>query len=298
MELQCESCDKGFSSNTALYKHKYTAHLNSLDKDCNNVYSAKKSKISKSGGKLIVEKHQKNEKIEKAMEKEDNMEYDADKSIKNSSDDYLQLSSNANNKCRNEDGKSTELEKNDLKQVMRGVYETQLFQKLKKEVSELRDNHESEIIRNQNNYDKILKELKRRGKKSTDQMSEGEMYTGSGDGEMMEYDKISKYIFNHKTMNEIYRIQKLMEGGQINEIITKHHTTFKNILLGITSGVIPLCQPQRDKVTDNQRELVYKLQYTTKNSALKILKGKHTEIIKLFVIVKDSFHFIRESFNK
>ena len=106
-------------------------------------------------------------------------------------------------------------------------------------------------------------------------------------------------IFNFSAIREIIEIQQLIKNYQINEVLQDHLPTLKNILLGLSSGVLPLCQPQRSKVTDEQRMLVEQLQSTTKSSAAKrILQNKEAEIIRLFEIVKYSLELAVSSFNR
>jgi hypothetical protein len=109
---------------------------------------------------------------------------------------------------------------------------------------------------------------------------------------------LTKAIFNCTTMEEIFEIQRLIKNYKMDEVVQKHLPTLQNLLLSLSYGVLPLCQPQRSKVTDNQRSIVQRLQSASKNSAKNLLKEKQTDIINLFEIVKDSLKLARSSYNR
>ena len=105
-------------------------------------------------------------------------------------------------------------------------------------------------------------------------------------------------IFNISAIREIIEIQQLIKNHQIGQVLQDHLPTLKNILLSLSSGVLPLCQPQRSKVTNEQRMLVEQLQSATRSSAKRILRDKEAEIISLFEIVKYSLELAIRSFNR
>ena len=109
---------------------------------------------------------------------------------------------------------------------------------------------------------------------------------------------LTKAIFNCTTMEEIFEIQRLIKNYQMDELVQKHLPTLQNLLLSLSYGVLPLCQPQRSKVTDNQRSIVQRLQSASKTSAKNLLKEKQSDIINLFEIVKDSLKLARSSYNR
>ena len=109
---------------------------------------------------------------------------------------------------------------------------------------------------------------------------------------------LSKAIFNCTTMEEIFEIQKLIKNHQLDIVVQNHLPTLQNLFLSLSYGVLPICQPQREQVTDDQRRVVEKIQSASGTSAKRILKEKHSEIVNLFTIIKDSIKLARDSYNR
>ena len=333
MELQCESCGEIFMSNTLLYKHKQIAHANlrtSSNSPASSItierkrpstdYDLKQSKLSK---------------IELKSNEEDNLDYEMsykviDPTLKNEvNEEEIQIIDNQMNgkschvrtnstatghkssgagklyepkfQCDSEQTFKTEqLHDNDLIRIMESVYKTQIVQKLEHNIMNLKQKHKIEIAEIRQKYNDSLKEMEMQLEKEKSihawEITESASDDDDDDKEILS--TLTKAINNAAAMSQVYEIERLMEEGQINEILKKHFTTFKNVLQSLTYGIIPLCQSQRDQVTNSQRNLVQKLQFSTKQTAAKLLKGRHSEIIKLFLIVKDSIKLIRISYNK
>ena len=109
---------------------------------------------------------------------------------------------------------------------------------------------------------------------------------------------LTKAIFNCTTMEEIFKIQKLINNHQIDVLIQNHLPTLQNLLLSLSFGILPICQPQRDQVTDEQRRVVEQLQTASPSNAKNILKNKRGDVINLFSIIKDSIKLARDTYNR
>ena len=105
-------------------------------------------------------------------------------------------------------------------------------------------------------------------------------------------------IFNCTTIEEIFEIKNLIESYRVNELTNKHYKTLQNMFLSLSYGVLPICQPQRDTITDSQRELVGKIQNSSFNTAKEVLKENREEIANLFSIIEDSLNLAINSFNR
>ena len=105
-------------------------------------------------------------------------------------------------------------------------------------------------------------------------------------------------IFNCTTMEEIFEIKNLIESYKVNELTEKHYKTLQNMFLSLSYGVLPICQPQRDTITDSQRELVGKIQNSSFNAVKGILNENRKEIANLFTVIEDSLKLARNSFNR
>ena len=105
-------------------------------------------------------------------------------------------------------------------------------------------------------------------------------------------------IFNCTSMEEIFEIKNLIERYKVDELTDKHYKTLQNMFLSLSYGVLPICQPQRDTITDSQRELVGKIQNSSFNAVKDILNKNRKEIANLFTIIEDSLKLARNSFNR
>ena len=105
-------------------------------------------------------------------------------------------------------------------------------------------------------------------------------------------------IFNCTSMEEIFEIKNLIESYRVNELTNKHYKTLQNMFLSLSYGILPICQPQRDTITDSQRELVGKIQNSSLNITKRLLKENREEVANLFSIIEDSLNLARNSFNR
>ena len=109
---------------------------------------------------------------------------------------------------------------------------------------------------------------------------------------------LTKAIFNCSTMEEIFEVQKLIKNYQFDVVIEKHLPTLQNLFLSLSYGILPICQPQRDVVTDSQRRLVEKIQTASSSTAKRLIKEKKREVANLFTIINDSLKLARNSYNR
>ena len=99
-------------------------------------------------------------------------------------------------------------------------------------------------------------------------------------------------------MEEIFEIQRLVKNHQIDLVVQRHLKTLQNIFLSLSFGILPICQPQRGKITDEQRKLIDKIQSVSQNRVKGVLKEKRHEFTQLFAIIEDSLKLARNSYNK
>ena len=109
---------------------------------------------------------------------------------------------------------------------------------------------------------------------------------------------LAQAIFNCTTMEEIFEIKNLIENYKVNELTVNHFKTLQNMFLSLSYGVLPICQPQRDNITDSQRELVGKIRNSSFVTAKGLLRENREQIANLFSIVGDSLKLARNSFNR
>ena len=69
-------------------------------------------------------------------------------------------------------------------------------------------------------------------------------------------------------------------------------------LPSLSYGVIPICQPQRDVITDYQRKLIEKIETSTPEVAKEVIMQNRMEIIRFFSIIEQSIQLATDSYRK
>ena len=109
---------------------------------------------------------------------------------------------------------------------------------------------------------------------------------------------LTKAIFNCTTMEEIFEIQRLIKNHRIDLVVQNHLKTLQNLFLSLSYGVLPICQPQRDRVTDSQRRLVEQIQTSSRPTARRLMNENRNDVVNLFTIINDSLKLARNSYNR
>ena len=320
MTLQCNHCGEIYLSNHALYKHKSLTHPKSsvLSDEASHTHPVKRS------AEVDEEELSKYRKMNPTTfpQTNDAKTFDAPQEKLTdlvSRPELLSMASPDHSTSQNQirdlvalknSNRILESYEHEMSDFERGVKKDQTRidwykRKLSNLQIELREKCE-EINQIQEHHQKQIVELKAAHVKEINRLEEEwaveikclnnqiqVLKNGEGDT-----GDLTKAIFNVSTIREIIEIQRLIKNHQINEVLQDHLPTFKNMLLSLSSGVLPLCQPQRSKVTNKQRMLVEQLQSATRSSAAKrIVRDKEVEIVSLFEIVKHSLKLAVSSFN-
>ena len=90
----------------------------------------------------------------------------------------------------------------------------------------------------------------------------------------------------------------MIKNHQIDVVVQRHLKTLQNIFLSLSFGILPICQPQREKITERQRKLVDNIQSVSSSRAKGLLKENRQDLVNLFVIIEDSLKLARNSYNK
>ena len=178
---------------------------------------------------------------------------------------------------------------------------------LQKYSDEMKDTYEERVNMLKKQHNDVLKNLESQKKIEMDEYEKQcaeqikflrDKIQAMEDDDDDDVSSLSKAIFNRTTMEEIFKIQQLVKNHRIDEVVKNHLPTLQNLFLSLSYGVLPLCQPQREQVTDDQRLVVEKLQTASRQSAKTLLQGKQSEVINLFTIIKDSIKLARNAYNK
>ena len=311
MALQCENCQKTFPSNASLYQHKRSDHGNFLDKISpitSQTYNGTVGSIFSPKRPLAVKEIIDNEdpsavndlhdidgvctyKKRKCTGKKPENHKHSKTSKPESREDIIEptqaLEDNGHQReviklKKLYEGKISDLE--DLLRKQSDEKYQNMVQQHEKLISDIKISHEKKIFDNE-------KECQRKLELLSDQIKA--VQTNDED-----LSSLSKAIFNWDSMEEILKIQRLVSDHQLDSVIQNYLPGLQNLFLGLSHGIIPLCQPQREQVTDDQRRVVEKIQSASTRTAKKIARENRAEIINLFSLVKYSIKFARDSFNQ
>ena len=142
---------------------------------------------------------------------------------------------------------------------------------IKIEISKIKKECGHDIIKIKKKFKKrelaLKKEIKAQKKRYDENMKEMKTFHSNNmtilkekikllDAEDASFKPLSDAIFNCISIEEIFKIKRLLKQHRIEEVLEKHLETLQALFLSLSYGVIPICQPQRDVVTDYQRNLI------------------------------------------
>ena len=156
--------------------------------------------------------------------------------------------------------------------------------KFQEKITEMERSHKTEMDKLESDFEDKIKKLTEHIKSLQD--------------DDVSFNSLADAIFNCTTMEEIFEIQNLIKNHQIDIVVRKHLKTLQNIFLSLSFGILPICQPQRERVTDKQRNLVEKIQTSSENTAKRLIKSNREDVTNLFAIINDSLKLARNSYNK
>ena len=113
---------------------------------------------------------------------------------------------------------------------------------LKKELDEHKKHYQGNMNEIENHYQNQLKLLQEKIKSMEENKAS--------------FKPLSDAIFNCITIEEIFKIKKLVRNRDFDELIKNHLDTLQKLFLSLSYGVIPICQPQREVLTENQKKLI------------------------------------------
>ena len=228
-------------------------------------------------------------------------------SIRNRKLNYKQLYENCVRKSRKLRDKIKKIKAYNSKRLGE-VQKTVKQQKInnEKQINALKNKHEEEINNIRREYEEKIENQKAELRDKYEQLeSECEdkikklsNLLKSLQEDPEDIDDLTKAIFNCTSMQEIFEILNLIKNHQYDQLVQRHLKTLQNLFLSLSFGILPICQPQRDKITDGQKNLVEKIQSMSPNRAKSLLKEHRNDITKLFTIIEDSLKLARNSFNK
>ena len=211
----------------------------------------------------------------------------------NSNDDYKRLYL----KCLNE-AKKLKYENKHMHRKVKNV-QRECQEKLssyRAKIDKINKEHRQSTIGIEEEYRKSLKALESECENRIKTLNE--YISDLKNNGYSNFNSLSKIIFNCVTIEEIHRIRHLIRTQQFGELLNKHMHTLQNIMLGITVGVIPICNSQRSIISEDQRKLVSAIQDKPASIAKRIIQNNRTDFTKLWSIVDDSLQLVCDTYNR
>ena len=275
MDLTCDVCEKKFPTNASLYSHKVTHQSSIIDPEDNNFDENNEYKKIPEGS--LVD----NQKLihHTSLSKHEAQKLTA--ATKPSLPANIQKIDSYYRKKRHLSKKPN----------LSNIASSSHSNNKENEIYKLQNKHKKNVERIKKTHSIELRECRVNIKLLNDQIKA----MMQDDPELSE---LKSHIFNSSTIRGIQEIQDLLDRNMIKAISRKHLKVLQMIFLGITCGIIPLCQPQKDNISNAQRNLVYDLPNTSATGAKCLIKQNTSDLISLFFIISDSLKFIREVYYK
>ena len=179
-------------------------------------------------------------------------------------------------------------------------------EKFKKQCEEHISNKEKEVLDMQSKCKKELEEQEDSHRRIVTEMEthyQNQIKIFSEKIKSMEEDDatfkpLSDAIFNCITIEEIFKIKKLVRNREFEELIEKHLDTLQKLFLSLSYGVIPICQPQRDIISDSQKKLIAKIETSTPSKAKSLIMQNRSDIVNIFEIIDQSLELATTSYDR
>ena len=138
------------------------------------------------------------------------------------------------------------------------------------------------------------KELKKKIEKSTNIIEQLE-----NDHSLDAFNDISKNIFNCVSIEEIERVRKLFMRKNFPELKRKRNVkVLQRIIQGLNRGYIPICNPQRSRMTEEHEILLSNMDMATVQQMVKIIENNAEILSDLMYTIDASIKMIVNLYNK
>ena len=107
---------------------------------------------------------------------------------------------------------------------------------------------------------------------------------------------MNKRIFKKSTIKNIEKILGLLRQNEIGGIIDNYYQTVKTMFWGLVFGAIPVCEIQRQSITELQRRLVDRILDLPAKKGQLVLHEEEGELFGFLNIIKRSLKFIIKMF--
>ena len=115
-----------------------------------------------------------------------------------------------------------------------------------------------------------------------------------------EMTSINKAVINSVTIKQFNKIRSLLEANQLSRVLQNktHVRALQRLFLGLNFGVIPITQPQRIALSEDERNMVRKLENTPIDKVKSYIAQNKNSFLRLFEIINDSLQLITRSYER
>ena len=115
-----------------------------------------------------------------------------------------------------------------------------------------------------------------------------------------ELDGLSRVIFNGVTIQEFNKIRGLINENKISQLLRgrKNIITLQKLFLGLIYGIIPITNPQRVALTNDEKNMVRSLENATVEEVKLYIQKNSNTIRTLFSTINDSIKLVTDSYQK
>ena len=152
-----------------------------------------------------------------------------------------------------------------------------------------------ELNDHMDNYTKIMSEMEQHYEAQINLLKEK---LKSLDGNEESFKPLSDAIFNCVTIEEIFKIKKLIRNREFDELVSSHLDTLQKNFLSLSYGVIPICQPQRDIMTESQKKLIQKIETASPSKAKNLIMRNRSDIINIFDVIDQSLELATVTYDR
>ena len=329
----CEICGKSFSSLTDLYTHKlihkkqnnslllHSHKVDKMDDELEDSYDRSHKKVVKrkrvdsdledhgvkryrgesdSGleeiDSYVRPRRRKKKPKRKFIKPKSDSELDSTLEVVDSYDskleDYEKYCRDKLENQRRKYKKDLESKDSEISEIKRECGEDII--NLKKQFKETEKDLTTEAASQKKHYDESIRELEDNYENKIQILKEKIKSMEEG----ADFKPLSDAIFNCTTIEEIFEIKKLVRNREFEQLIEKHLDTLQKLFLSLSYGVIPICQPQRDVLSDSQKKLIQKIETSSPSKAKTLIIQNRSEIINIFHIIEQSLELAIVSYDK
>ena len=168
-------------------------------------------------------------------------------------------------------------------------------EKYKTKINEKDEKFKNELNEHMHNYTSTMSEMENHYENQINLLRE-KVKSLEGDDQSLK--PLSDAIFNCITIEEIFKIKKLIRNREFDELVNGHLDTLQKLFLSLSYGVIPICQPQREVISESQRKLIQKIETSSPSKAKTLIMQNRSEIINIFHIIEQSLELAIVSYDK